>query len=327
MRLEAPPVGVSGRYRLVVSSDKEMNDVIEDLTFDNLITDVGLNRIGTVNTENTVNSAQAAVTSFNSLCGRFVVGSGNTPPSVSDTALQNLVASQSVDSVDFVAGTSSYADGYYELVVSHQFGQGEAEGNLSEIGIQVSPPGGALWSRALILDGVGNPTTITVRDSDFLTCYYTLRINIPQQDSVYNIDVDYGEGLVVPTVVTIRPLVADNPTVAGGWGLQTVCVSGVNIASRVSAWTGGLAAPNATNPLGTAIDTTSSSDVRVTYEFGSFKRFITSKKGLGQFNSNNIQTVAVHSLMGAWQVNFNPPLEKGNTQTMDLTFGYSWARA
>src|SRR5690606_4774599 len=108
------------------------------------------------------------------------------------TALQNPVAFASSD-VELVGQSSNYERGWYEITVSHQFGQGQAAGNLSEIGIQHTSTSGPLWSRALILDGQGNPTTITVLPDDFLTCYYTLRIMIPKEDAVFHIDVDYSE--------------------------------------------------------------------------------------------------------------------------------------
>src|SRR5690554_1835389 len=216
MNIMLPAVRLGGRFRAVVSKDAECKQVVEDTGFfDNLITNTGMNRVGevTTNSGNTLNG-------FIALCGRFVVGSGSAEPQFTDTALQNPVAFASANPV-LDNESSSYERGWYEITVRHQFGQGEAAGNLSEIGIQHTSSSGPLWSRALILDGQGNPTTITVLPDDFLTCYYTLRIMIPKEDAVFNIDVDYDEDGIVPTVVTGRPLEADNSNPMSGWGLQT----------------------------------------------------------------------------------------------------------
>src|SRR5690554_6462398 len=297
-----------------------MKEVVSDVEFDNLITNTGLNRIG-----NSPSQSTSSITNFRSTCGRFVVGSGSTPPEVTDTSLENPVAFASSDPT-LDNESSNYSRGYMELVVTHQFGQGEAEGNLSEIGIQHGSLSGPLFSRALILDGLGNPTTITVRDTDFLTCFYTLRVSIPQTDSVFNILVDYGDEGQVPTTVTMRPLNANNSSAQGGWALFTRGTIGNS--ARLRAYTGGLALPTAFSPLGTQLPLALTPPVTaVPYVGGSHEAEITYHLALGDLNSNNLATLATSALMGEWQVNFNPPLQKNNTQTMDLTFGYSWARA
>ena len=320
MNIKMPSAALSGRFRMVVSEDAAGEHVKHDTGFfDNLITDVGMNRVGTVttNTSSTLNA-------FDSLCGRFVVGSGSAEPQFTDTALQAPIAFASADSVRDNE-SSSYNRGWYEITVRHRFGQGQAAGNLSEIGIQHTSASGPLWSRALILDGAGNPATITVLPDDFLTCYYTLRIMIPQEDAVFNIDVDYDEDGTVPTVVTARPLMADSSSPTRGWGLQTADIRGA--VRELQFYTGGLAVPTASVPLGsTAARSTKTLSV-VPYVTDSHQRFHTWTIGLNDLNSQELRTARLTTLMGYWQIEFDPPLQKNNTQTMQLTFGYSWARA
>src|SRR5690606_14243926 len=318
MNIKLPSVKLGGQFRLVVSKDAECKQVVKDTGFfDNLITNTGMNRIGEVTT-----NTSSSITAFRNLCGRFVVGSGSAEPQFTDTALQNPVAFASSD-VSLVSESSNYERGWYEITVRHQFGQGQAAGNLSEIGIQHTSASGPLWSRALILDGQGNPTTITVLPDDFLTCYYTLRIMIPKEDAVFNIDVDYGEDGIVPTVVTGRPLNANSSSATIGWGLQTAITGGYAV---LEFYTGGLAAPTASTPLGSYIGRTSGFSV-VPYVPDSFERYITRTNGLNEHNSPNLRTARLDALMGCWQIEFDPPLQKDNTQTMQVTFGYSWARA
>lgn len=321
MNIKMPTTAISGQFRMVVSEDAEMERVKQDTGFfDNLITDVGMNRVGTVTTNNNIANPMP---SFNALCGRFVVGSGSTTPAFTDTALAAPVAFASANPV-LDSESSNYTRGWYEITVRHQFGQGQAAGNLSEIGIQHTSTSGPLWSRALILDGAGNPTTITVLPDDFLTCYYTLRIMIPQEDAVFNIDVDYSEDGIVPTVVTARPLNANSSSPADGWGLQTAITSGV---SNLRFYSGGLAAPTASEPLGSAVTSFTSTFNVVPYVTDSHQRFLTRTNGLNEHNSSTLRTARLDALMGSWQIEFDPPLQKNNTQTMQLTFGYSWARA
>lgn len=320
MNIKLPSVKIGGQFRLVTSKDAECKQVVEDTGFfDNLITNTGMNRIGEVTT-----NAGTSLAAFITLCGRFVVGSGSAEPQFTDTVLQNPVAFASANVV-LDNESSNYERGWYEITVRHQFGQGQAAGNLSEIGIQHTSTSGPLWSRALILDGQGDPTTITVLPDDFLTCYYTLRIMIPKEDAVFNIGVDYDEDGIVPTVVTGRPLSANSASPSAGWGLQTAGTSSSMAGLRF--YTGGLASPTATNPLGSAIGNDTLSFSTVPYIADSFERYVTRTNGLNEHNSQELRTASLNALMGRWQIEFDPPLQKDNTQTMQVTFGYSWARA
>lgn len=319
MNIKMPPTALSGQFRMVVSEDAAGERVKHDTGFfDNLITDVGMNRVGTVNTPSI-----SSIAAFRLLCGRFVVGSGSAAPAFTDTALVAPVAFASADPV-LDSESSSYTRGWYEITVRHQFGQGQAAGNLSEIGIQHTSASGPLWSRALILDGAGNPTTITVLAEEFLTCYYTLRIMIPLEDAVFNIDVDYDDDGIVPTVVTARPLMANSSSPYQGWGLKTAVTS---VSGNLQFYSGGLAVPTASSPLGSPIGSKTTTFTAVPYVTDSHQRFLTRTNGLNEHNSETLRTAHLEALMGAWQVEFDPPLQKNNTQTMQLTFGYSWARA
>lgn len=308
MIIKAPPIGVSGQFRMVVSSDAEMQDVKHDTGyFDNLITDVGMNRMGTTNIDNVL-----------TLVGRFGVGSGSAVPQFSDTALGNVVA-QSSQNPTIVSETSEYLRGYSEAVLRYQFPQGAAAGNLSEIGMRA---GDEQWSRALILNALGAPTTLTVLPTDFLTCFYSIRFSIPKVDAVYNIDVDYGEDGIVPTLVTCRPLGA-NSTLTNGWVIRSGRPASGS--SGLRAHTGALVDPTATilsGPIGYVPNS-----VFEPYIQNSFQKYTTLKAGLADINSSNLRSFQNNTLPGNWQIEFDPPLVKNNTHTMDLTFGVSWARA
>src|SRR5690606_6355279 len=143
-----------------------------------------------------------------------------------------------------------------------------------------------------------------------LTCYYTLRIMIPKEDAVFNIDVDYDEDGIVPTVVTGRPLAANSSTV-GGWGLATANAS--NWPSDFTFYSGALAAPTAMNPLGSISGPSVRGFSIVPYVTDSFERYVTRTNGLNEQNSQNLRTAKLQALMGCWQIEFDPPLQKDNT--------------
>src|SRR5699024_9147642 len=121
MNIMLPAVRLGGRFRAVVSKDAECKKVVEDTGFfDNLITNTGMNRVGEVTTSTT-----SSLSSFHSLCGRFVVGSGSAEPQFTDTALQNPVAFASANPV-LDNESSNYERGWCEITMRHQFGQGQA---------------------------------------------------------------------------------------------------------------------------------------------------------------------------------------------------------
>ena len=107
------------------------------------------------------------------------VGSGSSQPNVGQVQLdanfantrrgRNIVHGY-VSADDSESGK---AYGYSRLEV--QFDKGAAKGNISEIGVCDNDGGSPLWSRSLILDKSGNPTSITILDDEYLTVTYELR--------------------------------------------------------------------------------------------------------------------------------------------------------
>lgn len=321
MNINLGKVGFSGRFRMVLSDDAEMQYITKDTgEFNNLIVDAGLHDLG-----------DGTGTGFPTVCGRFVLGTGSTPPTVNDVALESPLKWAGGD-VTTVTQTSSYAAGYYEITVKYQFGQSEAVGNLSEIGIQKTSVSGVLWSRALIRDENGT-TTITKRNTDFLTCFYTLRINIPQQDQVFtNVPVLY-DGVPTNTTVTVRPLGANSSDYSGGWGISKALVStqqNTDYGYATSFYTGGLSAATSYTPLGSIVSRQFSAPLSVpAYDpiNAPFEKHTRQKLGLTSWNSASLRTLKISHLLGTWQVNFDPPIQKDDTQEMTITVGVKWGRA
>ncbi|HIQ53190.1 MAG TPA: hypothetical protein EYH51_08015, partial [Pseudomonas pachastrellae] len=125
--------------------------------FPNLITDAGLERMA----------------SNSDWLGYCQVGSGNNPPNVLDTALANRVGSSNTAQAS-ASGAQAEEPYFCWQRRTVRFAEGVAAGNLSEVGMGWTSSGN-LFSRALILDSEGNPTTITVAADEILDVTYEFR--------------------------------------------------------------------------------------------------------------------------------------------------------
>lgn len=140
-----------------------------DLTgwFPNIITDGGLDRMAT--SYDYLNYCQ--------------VGTGSTAPSASDTALVSMVGASN-GAAAWTAATFSVnsTSPYYRITrIVSRLTPGQATGNLSEVGMGWASTG-SLFSRALILDSYGNPTTITVLSDEYLDVTYEYRFYPEESD-------------------------------------------------------------------------------------------------------------------------------------------------
>lgn len=164
MQASPPPLPLSGQYTLRVRDAKSKKIKKEVGPFSNLITDIGLNRIGT----------------SPSVASDCYVGTGTVPPQVTDTTMSTYkVTSNSAGAITYTAGTSPTWICSASRVFT--FNSGTISGNITEVGVGwASSPVNALWSRELIVDSNGNPIAITVLPTEILEVVYTLRMHIPQ---------------------------------------------------------------------------------------------------------------------------------------------------
>lgn len=159
-------IGVSGHFTIIAHGGKRGRVVLAD--FDNIILNAGLNY------------AAGGGTGTISYCQ---VGTGNTAASATDTALVSRIAgtntlpSDTMGSGTYVAGSPPYIEGRR----TYRFAVGAAAGNLAEVGVGWATSG-SLWSRALIVDAGGSPTTITILSDEQLDVVYTLRVYPPSAD-------------------------------------------------------------------------------------------------------------------------------------------------
>ena len=226
--------------------------------------------------------------------GTLRVGSGTTPPQFSDTALVNQLASAPASWTHAVVG------GYAVSTTSVLFVMGAVVGNVGEVGFGFSSSS-PLATRALIKDQNGDPVVVPVLADEQLRVTYEVRCLIPTTPTVTTQTIG---GVSTTVTVTAQAttnvqqwhgIVAGNPANGGTTyaspGTLSPSSSSSLTTSRGSRHTWG---PNAGNAVG-----------GITSIYASW-------------TSGNFQYG-----LGAWLIEFNPPLAKTNSKslTLDLSVG------
>ena len=293
---------VAGEFRLVaVNAETGESRVLADW-FPNLITNSGLNAIGT----------QGVLTH------KAVVGSGQNPPNVLDTQLQSQVA----QSDGFVGGrqagvssTSPY-NGWEQY--TYRFSMGLAQGNLSEVGILMPAPASTVFSRTLIKDANGDPTTVTVLANEFLDVTYRLYIYPSEVDvvSIANLDgTDHSVTLRACEVTNgayWHPRASSQPATFDHGQTQTPYIYSGDIGTITQ------------SPSGSAVFVVPVTNV---YVNNSLERTGYMELELTQGNfGGGVKSIRFCSTLGAYQASFEPPLPKTNLNTLRINFKISWAR-
>ena len=183
--LASPQIGMSGQYRIEVRRTGQI--VKETDWFDNLITDNGLELIGKPDAAFSLSYCQ--------------VGNGTSIPAVNQTALDNKIGVSLISSYGSPITSNSGAPNYIgSRTYTYVFTQGAVVGNVSEVGISPVITGN-LFSRALITNTNGDPTTLTLLAIDQLTIYYKINIQPTLTSNISSVNISG-----VPYTYTIKPI-------------------------------------------------------------------------------------------------------------------------
>lgn len=285
--------------------------------FNNIITDLGMNKLA--------GDIMSGVTPH---CH---AGTGTATEAATDTALGTFLASTNTvqSSSSGAQGTAPYY-AYYER--TFRFGEGVAEGNVSEIGFSSQSGTGELFSRARVKDGGGSPTTISVGADEWLDVTYEFRL---YPDHILSGGgADDGSGTVTYSgddySYVIRPSYVTNSTYWSAANTQA------NFRAISSAWAGffgsasslGAATAEPTSPSGSAASTEHSSVSVGSYSTDSFTRDIILTIGLDDGNaSGGVGAIRFHTGMGTYQMSFSPVVPKTNTKVWSFEQTLTWARA
>lgn len=300
MMLQSIQIPLAGFYSLKAIRPDGSERVLADW-FENLILDAGLNRMGT---------------------GTFLdyaqVGTGSTAPAITDTALVARVgSSNTINTSSTGAASSSPYYGYNRK--TFRFAAGTATGNLSEVGVGWASTG-SLFSRALIKDAFGDPTTITVLADEVLDVTYELRSYAPLTDSapaVVNISgTNYTFVIRSAYATSVEAWAPENQAVGhasdsvGNFG--QVVYNG-SIGSITS------------SPSGSSSNRTTVSNSA--YANNSYQRDMTAVWDLNQGNvAGGITALHFYTTLGAFQMSVSPGIPKDLSKVLTMNFRVSWTR-
>lgn len=292
-----------GFYTLVVK-DAEGKVKRQIGPFSNLVTNQGLDFFG---------PSSGAV----SVMGYCAVGTGNAPPAYTDTTLNAQLgyvrSSGSLGPGNPASGT--YVAGpptYYSILFNFAFGLGALVGNIAEIG--VGPASGSpvqLFSRALILDGGGSPTTIALTSTDQLTVTYEWRWYLNTTDTSYSVTISS----VAYSGIYRLANIASTPVTTSTTSMQMA-------SCRV---TNGTIGSITSSPSGTS--DSSNTITPGSYSPGSYFLQFNISWLTGQGNVPGGITALMFTLSNcAFQFSVSPAIPKTSSQTMSLVVNLSWNR-
>lgn len=292
---------VSGMYKLEVV--KKDGSISGTGWFKNLITDGGMDR-------------RAANTDYIRYCQ---VGSGSSTPSYSDTALSAWIAGSTAQ-YSISEGAASSSPYYAYVIKTFSFAAGVATGNISEVGVGWASTG-SLFSRALVVDGSGNPTPITVLSDEELRVTYQFRLYVPLDDVTGSVNL----GGVTYNYTARASLATTSSTSA--WSSHQTTESTERISSMYASVSNGAIGAITSYPSGTQA-TTATSQVADTYVPGSFSIAQTTTWGSTLGNvSGGISAIRMVLGCGCYQFGFSPAIPKDNTKVLSLKITHSWGRA
>lgn len=295
-----------GEYRLVKQAID--GSVVQDTGwFPNLITDGGLNRMGS-----------------GTWVGACDIGTGTSTPSFSDTALTNFSArSTAVGSSIGNTGSPLYIG---EMTYNAVFAFGTLNGNYTEVGMAYLVSGSTynLFSKALILDGSSSPTSITILPTEQLTVYYKIRL-VPNLSDVT------GTLTIGSTTydTIIRPASVGNWRPSGG-AIQFAPSTSFKKAGNI--WYGGSAALGAITGTPSGLSTDIYWSASNTYVNNSLEN--TGYIELNQAEPN--PAGGTFKVMQVWhlpnavangvQIDFAPVVPKDNTRQIIINGKVAWGR-
>lgn len=302
MSIPVVGVGLQGFYKLEAVRPDGQRRVLADW-FPNLILNNGLNILGTTGPIN-----------------RAVVGTGSSAPAVTQTQLDSITASSinsATNLISFLSGsfTTGPVENHFGWINwVFRFSTGLATGNLTEVG--VGNGDFSLFSRALILDTNGNPTTITVLSDESLDVSYQLRVFANLNDVNANIVIN---GVTYATV--LRP--SNFPMGWANAGYSSLGAAG-SFSSTTPAYGSGALGGVGEVPGGNFIANGTFATIG-SYVNNSYNRDIRYTWGIGGADLDFFNIDLPHGF-GRHKVSFNPGIPKRNTNILTLDMRLSWTR-
>lgn len=322
-------LGLKGTFTLTVR--KEDGSVRETLTFDNLITNTGMDRI-----------AGPAETTFtgHALYNYCILSTNNTAPVVTDTTMGGTTVSTTAASSVYPDDNVTSGSPNYIVTMRKgwRFNPGVATGTWASIGMGFST-GSLLFCKTLIRSE-GIPTTITILPTESLDIRYDLTVTPVTTDSSGTVTINgtvYNWTARIWAAGDMISFVRRGDSIGTtSYGYTGTLLGGGTIAlGAITA--GGLATDTSppqtgyTSRFASLGNSSPSTKTFGTYVSGTYQRDITftwssSHVASGGVVSVNGATIAPGGPCPPYQFIFSPAIPKGTTEELSLTFRVSWTR-
>lgn len=295
---------VEGWFTLRAIKD---GNVLRERTFKNLITDIGMDALG----------------GYAGNAFRYVqVGLGTTPPTEADTNLANYLASFAASAAGHTygnSGTPGTSDFFAWTRVTATSAIGAlGNNNLTEIGVSSTAATGNLFSRALIVDGMGVPTVFPIADDEQLQSVYEIRLYPPVEDGLATVTVGASS-----FDTTTRPYRVNS---TGSWSIESYSSSYLSFGSSNYSNAHQITTSALTSVTGTLSSSSNSTGYANSgYTGGSYYRNGTAVFGTSVVGSA-FKTLVYQTGATQWQVGYSPDLAKTDIQELRLNQRVSWAR-
>lgn len=304
-------VKVGGIFTLRVYRNGQLRQTVGP--FDNLVLNQGLDILcgGQIPGDSSTNFVMNYVD----------VGTGTNTPTISDTTLQsplgNVQILSSQGGATYVAGPPAY----HTVTYVYTYPLGALVGNISEIGVGGSSTGYNppiprpfhLFSRALIVDGGGSPTVVSLTSADQLVVTYEVRRYLDlttNTGSVTISSVNYATQTQIYAVNSAFSSPAAQPPYSvsyfGAYTTQT------------------LVTPTTATIPGSGVLRGSSDMSFDSYANGSFFRTCSAVLSPSGWTSS-IGSISL-SLWGRWQIVMTPVIPKTADNALTLHFSFSFTQ-
>lgn len=307
---------VAGKFNLNIRKQKG-DTLVRKLTFDNLITDAGLDMMN-------------RNTSFNGVLANCHIGASSQQPSYSDTTLVSWLrwaeADRNIVHEPFAApggaaGTRSTAKYRFNPLNS---GSGIT---ISEIGVSPYREASAtMYSRTLIKDEHGDPSTITILPDEYLDVEYTITFTSANIETFSTLNIR-GEAIEVSIKrMRFSPGVYEVNALNGFGGNANESLDTTYYWNKSPVFEH--FPLNYTGPDSSWFSATGIARWVGAYVPGSYERFfnIVFSPTLGN-SDTGISGMVVGGRFGKFQIKFDPPIKKTAEDTLTLRFKFSWGRA
>lgn len=309
-------VGLKGRFKFVMQKASTGEITKETCWTDNIVLDTGL--------------ARMSVTGSN-FFDRCLVGSGNSVPLVTDTSLTQFVASSTQMVNKYMSSNATTEPYYLGAVIVFRFAEGVGTGTLREVGLGWSNVNA--WNKALIVDNEGNPTDLVKLEDEFLDIYCEVRMYVESSYSGSIQLLDKNDNVISEHTVTGLPVIQNTyfePLNFGGswypyYSFGTKLYTGNMGTSIVTQPNGEELAHYEGNGSSFSITFPTQTSMLTEIVYG-LNSAIGSIKSCHISRKDNFSHTPYSSWAGGYKFEFNPPIEKNNTQKLRFRHLLTWGR-